>query len=304
MSKKIVRVLGVDLGNHNVKTSEKIIFKSLFEEYDYKNEILNDDVLLYGDRKYVIGKGAFDNTRVKSEKKNTVPLFLNAIYQSIGISCLNLRVVVGLPLTHHKDKQMVADIKEMYSGVFEFKYISDGEAQDVMYNIEQVLVFPECLGAFYSLDQDMEDRDVLLIDIGGGTVNIGLFSDGEYEDSDTMQEGTNDIYSSIADKAKLANPGASFEVEDILKYLKRGKIKWDGKIDKMEYVDGIVDKFADEIMNKIKGKFPLYKSYDIMLSGGGAEMLKSSLERHIDFEVVPDNVFANAIGFYNVGVDI
>lgn len=304
MGKKFTRVLGVDIGNHNIKTSEKIIFRSAFEEFDYKHEILNDDVILYKGKKYVIGKGGFDNTKVKSEKKNTVPLLLNAIYQSIASSYLNLRLVVGLPLEHHKNKALIKDIKDMYTGVFEFKYISGDNEVDVMYDVKEVLVFPEGLGAFYSLNEDMDGRDVLLIDIGGGTVNIALFSDGEYEDSITMQEGTNDIYRQITSRANYENTGAAFEVEHILKYMKRGKIKWDGKTDNMEYVDQIISKFSSDIENEIKGKFPLYKSYEIMLSGGGADLLKDGLDRYLDFEVIPNNIFANAIGFYNVGVDM
>lgn len=304
MSRRQIRTLGVDLGNHNIKTSEKKLFKSVFEEFDYKNEIRNDDYIIYEGKKYVVGKGEFDNTRVKSEKKNTLPLYLNAIYQSFGVSCLNLRVVVGLPLEHHKNKQLVADMKEMYSGVFEFKYVSEGVVNDVVYDIQEVYVFPECLGSFYSLREDMEDRDILIIDIGGGTVNIALFVDGEYEDSVTMQEGTNDLYRQIMARANYVNTGASFSVEDILKYIKRGKIKWNGKTDTMPYVEEYKDGFVDDIMNTIKGKFPLYKSYEIKLSGGGADVLKSSFDKHIDFTIVEDNIFSNATGFYNVGVDM
>ena len=301
MGKRNKRVLGVDLGNHNVKTSEKKIFRSAFEEFDYKHEILSDDVIVYEGRKYVIGKGGFDNTKVKSEKKNTIPLLLNAIYQSVGNSCLNISLVVGLPLEHHKNKTLVKEIKDMYTGVFEFKYVEGCNTYDVVYDIQEVFVFPECLGAFYSLNEDMTDRDVLLIDIGGGTVNIALFSDGEYDDSITLQDGTNDLYRQIVAKANFVNTGASFDVENILKFMKRGKIKWDGKMDSMPYVNEFTSKFAIEIVNEIKGKFPLYKSYDIMLSGGGVDLLKDSLSKIINFKVVDDNIFANAIGFYNVG---
>ena len=304
MGKKMIKTIGVDLGNHNIKTSSHIIFNSLFEEYDYKNQIRNDDYIIYRGKKYVIGKGSFDNTKVKSQKKNTVPLLLNAIYKSIGLSSLNIRLVVGLPLEHHKDKELVRDIKEMYHGIFEFKYVSGDIIQDVIYDIQEVYVFPEALGAFYSLNEDMEDRDVLLIDIGGGTVNIALFSDGEFEDSITIQEGTNDLYRQITNRANFENTGAAFEIEHILKYMKRGYIKWEGKKDNMEYTKAIIQDFADMVLNAIKGAFPLYKSYDIMLSGGGADLLKDSFSNHIEFTIVKDSIFANAIGFYNVGVGI
>lgn len=304
MNKKGKTVIGVDLGNHNTKTDRKKIFRSAFEEFDYKHEILNDDVIIYNGKKYVIGKGGFDNTKVKSEKKNTIPLLLNAIYQSIESSYLNLRIIVGLPLEHHKNKSLVKEIKDMYTGLFEFKYVSGGNVVDVIYDIKEVFVFPECLGAFYSLHEDMTGRDVLLVDIGGGTVNIALFSDGEYEDSTTIQEGTNDLYRQITARANFINTGASFDVEHILKFMQRGKIKWDGKIDNMEYVDEIIGKFSNEVVNKIKGKFPLYKSYEIMLSGGGVDLLKDDLSKDLKFDIIKDNIFANAIGFYNVGADI
>ena len=83
--------------------------------------------------------------------------------------------------------------------------------------------------------------------------------------------------------------------------MKRGQLKWNGSVDKMEYIQPILKEFASMIVNEIKGKFPVYKSYDIMLSGGGVTLLEDSLSKLLDFEVVKDSVFANAIGFYNVG---
>lgn len=297
-----MKTLGIDMGNYAVKTSTKDTFRSVYEEYEYKHEIRNDDVLLYNGKGYVIGKGAFDNTKIKSEKQNTIPLFLNAIYQSIGICREPLRIVVGLPLEHHKNKELIADIKNMYNGLFKFKYKSNNRIIDIEYFIKELYVFPEALGAFYSLNENMMDRDVLLVDIGGGTVNIALFQDGEFDDSITIQEGMNDIYRQIVVKANFTNTGASFGMEDIIKFMKRGKIRWDGNIDNMEYVPSILSKFANNIINEIKGSFPLYKSYDIILSGGGAFLLADYLSKHITFTIMDNNVFSNAIGFYNVGV--
>lgn len=297
-----MKTLGIDLGNHNVKTSTRCIFRSVYEEYDYKHELLNDNVVVYNGKNYVVGKGSFDNTKVKSEKSNTIPLFLNAIYQSVGVCVEPLRIVVGLPLEHHKNKELIADIKKLYTGWFRFKYKSNKTIREVEYYVKELYVFPEALGAFYSLNENMDGRDVLLIDIGGGTVNIALFQDGEFENSITIQEGTNDIYRQITAKANFVNTGASFNVEDIIRYMKRGKIKWNGKIDDMAYVSQISSKFAANVINEIKGSFPLYKSYDIVLSGGGVELLKPYLANDIVFSVMKDNLFSNAIGFYNVGV--
>ena len=297
-----MKTLGIDLGNHNVKTSTRYIFRSVYEEYDYKHELLSDDVVIYNGKNYVVGKGSFDNTKVKSEKRNTIPLFLNAIYQSIGACSEPLRVVVGLPLEHHKNKELIADIKKMYSGCFKFKYKSNKGVREIEYFIKELYVFPEALGAFYSLNEDMNGRDVLLVDIGGGTVNIALFQDGEFEDSITIQEGTNDVYRQITSKANFINTGASFTVEDTIRFMKRGKIKWNDRVDEMLYVQKVSSDFAANIVNEIKGSFPLYKSYDIILSGGGVELLKTYLAKDITFSVVKDNLFSNAIGFYNVGV--
>ena len=301
MSQKYRKVIAVDMGNYNIKTNAYVIFKSAYEEYDYKNEILNDDLIVIGDRKYVIGKGEFDYTKVKSQKKNTLPLFLNALYKSLkGAEYADVDVVVGLPLKQHQNKRIVEEIKEKYQGVFEFKYVANNNVRDIIYNVNSVKVFPECLGAFYSINEDMTNRDVLLLDIGGGTVNIALFVDGEYEDSTTLDFGTIDILNAISDKAKVGKEGANFSSEDIIKYMKRGKITWDNIIDHMEYVDEIINKFSDRIINQIKAKFTLYKSYEIMLSGGGADMLKDQLSKSLDLTILDNNVFTNAIGFYNV----
>lgn len=304
MSKRIT--LGIDLGNHSVKTSSDVIFKSQYEDYDYKHEVNGDKCIMYNGNKYVVGKGVFDYSKVKSERKNTIPLYLNAIYQSINGSCDNVRVVVGLPLEHHKDKNIVEDMKKLYTGRFEFRYgASDEQSEYVVINVKEVFVFPECLGAFYSLDEDMNDRDVLLIDIGGGTVNVALFTDGEYVDSTTYQEGVNDVYRQIMNKANFINTGATFDMESILTGIRRGFIKWDGKKDEMKYIKTITSAFVTSLINDIKGKFPLYKSYEIYLSGGGADLLEEAFANSFgDYVKVENNVFANAIGFYNVGTDM
>lgn len=306
MNKKMIKTIAIDMGNYNIKTNNNVIFKSAYEEYNYKNEILNDDVLIFNNKKYVIGKGEFDNTKVKSQKKNTIPLFLNALYKSLnGSEYAEINVVVGLPLKQHQNKQIVKDIKQMYGGLFEFKYSTNGIVKDIIYNVNSVRVFPECLGAFYSINEEMNGRDILLIDIGGGTTNIALFIDGEYDDSITLDFGTIDIIRKITDKVMVDKEGSIFSSDDIIKYMKRGKIVWEGKVDNMEYVDPIINDFAYEILNNIKGKFPLYKSYEVLLSGGGVDLLKHQLNKNIQLKVIPNNVFANSIGFYNVvmGVD-
>ena len=72
----------------------------------------------------------------------------------------------------------------------------------------------------------------------------------------------------------------------------------------MDFLAEIKYWFAKTIINEIKGSFPIYKSYDIKLSGGGAEQLGSYLSKYFDFDIIKDSVFANAIGFYNVGCDM
>ena len=296
--------IGVDLGNYAVKTSEYITFRSVSEKFEYKHQMKGENSILFKGIRYVVGEGEVDNSSIKTHRKDTIPLLLNALYKSIKRPQANIRLITGLPLEHHKDTSLISETKSLYTGTFDFKYITKDEATDISYNIKEVYVFPECMASFYSINQDMLNRDVLVIDIGGGTVNIALFVDGEYEDSITIPFGMNTMYSKIVTKANHLNTGATFTVEDILKFINRGYLKWDSRIDNMEYAESILSEFAYEIVNQLKGKFPIYKSYEIMLSGGGSNVMENYLSPLIDFSMINETIFANALGFYNVGVGI
>ena len=90
-------ILGIDLGNYSVKTSERISFCSKVTEqeqfYDTNKMNINGEVLYVGD-------GKFDTGWNKAEKDNTLTLLYTAISRSTD-DRIN-KVVLGLPIKQYK----------------------------------------------------------------------------------------------------------------------------------------------------------------------------------------------------------
>ncbi|OON99124.1 MAG: hypothetical protein ATN35_02115 [Epulopiscium sp. Nele67-Bin004] len=303
----VIPIIGLDLGNHNIKSSSGFICRSVCKEFNYSDEVNERGFIVYEGKKYVIGSGDFDHTKEKSRKLNTMPLFLYALYKSLKVVSTNVNVVIGLPLVQHQNKLLVKEMREKYKKSFGFQittvYHDRTETIDVYYNVSNVIVFPECVGAYYSLPTKIMSQDLLLVDIGGGTINLALFLDEELQDFDTIPQGTNNVYSRIADAANEHNLGATFSVEDIVRYMQFGQIIWEGVVDPMDYVDAIIDAFALTIVNQIKRRHANYKAYKILLSGGGAQIMNEALNRYITATVIDNNLFANAIGFHLIGCE-
>ena len=93
-------IIGVDLGNYAVKTSEGVHFLSKFIESNgfYGNEII------YDGKAIVVGEGEFQTDYKKSMKENTLPL----LYSALALSSKDeqcFQVVLGLPIQQYKNNK-------------------------------------------------------------------------------------------------------------------------------------------------------------------------------------------------------
>lgn len=101
-------IIGVDLGNYAVKTSEKVSFLSKITQ---EESFLNEDEININGTDYFIGRGEFSTDWVKSKKNNTLPMLFTAIYKSSN-ETVN-QIVVGLPIQQYKnDKDKIKRLIE------------------------------------------------------------------------------------------------------------------------------------------------------------------------------------------------
>ncbi|MGL5330625.1 MAG: hypothetical protein ACRDD7_15245 [Peptostreptococcaceae bacterium] len=241
--------------------------------------------------RYQMEVGKFKTEIIKS-KRQTLPLFLYAISQSTNKE--DVKLVMGLPKYQLDNDEYVNEIKSQYMREFKFKL--DGDWRNL--RVHDVILFPEGMGAYYTITNDLRDKYVILIDIGGSTFNILLFKNGEFIKAETLPFGSLNLLNDIRGKV-LSLHGGRHSFDDIGDYLKRGKV--DKTDDKMEYRVGMSQKYVDELLTLLDLEFPKDQA-DYFLSGGGVEVFSECLIKNLgDVGLICDYLHANAIGFKRIG---
>lgn len=282
-------ILGVDLGNWNVKTSEGDIFPS---RYTVTENILGatGDILEYEGIKYYLKEGKLENNYDKANKETNIILFL----YSLAIQRDRyFKVVVGLPVLAYKNSKDTFRDKLLENKIYNLNL--NGKEKTIV--IEDIIVFPEGAGAYFNIKN--RAKNAVVIDIGGGTTNIVSFKNGKLDKCTTIAKGMIELYNRIRDYLN-SKYILKLELEDIESILKEG-LKVDGEEVNWSFIKLIIDNFISDMMNELRN-FEIRTS-TTYLSGGGSKLLKAALKNKIPgLLLVEDYLFANAKGFRNVGV--
>lgn len=271
-------ILAVDLGNYNIKTSEGIIF---FSAYSTEEAIMKDyeTILEYQGESYIIGKGHFDNEFDKT-KKEYLPNLLTAI--GLSTNDVTVDLILGCPIIQSKQKKLFKDQLEGKT----FKFTINGNKKEAY--IRRLATVPEGVSSFYVLDPHLRRFDVLIVDIGGRTINVVSFVNQKIEKSITIPFGMIDFYKMVQEKEN--SNGNSFNVEDIERLIKSGFIK---------SIENEKKAFLKKILNSIKLTFNI-ATYRVYFTGGGSITLLSVLENQFDMLVNP--IFSNCKGNQNIAL--
>lgn len=272
----MTKILAVDLGNFNVKTSEEVIFQSRFREVS--EEFVNGECLLLNNKLYEMEIGNFDNTFNKAQK-NYLPNLLYAIYKSVSEEISNINLVLGVPASNSK---LGTNFKNELEGKT-FNYMFGNNERIV--NIEKVATVAEGLSSFYTLSKEERKKDVIIIDIGGRTVNVCSFSQSKNIEKFTVPVGTIDIYSEVASNYNANGNNAT--VEEAIRLLRNG------------YLNATTEKnnFIVKMLNSIKLRINDIETYNIWLTGGGSLEIETELKEYIkNYKYLDDPLFSNAKG--------
>lgn len=297
-------ILGTDLGNVMIKTSTRVAYPNL-------NTI---DERLYADTdgirvefegvKRVMGIGGeYKTDYQKSQKQDTL---LN-LFTSIALSTKDIcnKVVMGLPVQQYKNDKSKLE-----------KYILENNVKELWLNdqfrqimITDLKVFPESLAAYYSLNQEIKTaigrRDIVIIDIGGRTTDICLYSivEGKRKllNYITLPAGTLNIYSDFiqAINDEFGLDKLKEESEQII----REGLWVDGEKVKLNFTKPIFEKYTERILSELRLNYPIRTAATI-LCGGGGNLLKGIFMNQIKGLVVIEDVFCNATGFKRVGENL
>lgn len=288
-------ILGVDLGNFSVKTSEKFSFISKIKEgvsFAERNNFILDGI------NYSVGEGEFSTDWNKSKKQNLIPMLFYSIAK-----CSNEdinQVVIGLPIQQYKkEKNSLKSIIESNRGK---EILIGGERRNIL--ISDIEIAPEGAAAYYNLSLETKNkigsRQLLIIDIGGRTTDVCIFSNKSIVDVKTIPVGMLNIYQEIVDYINTEYV-ESFKLEDGEQILKEGLLI-NGLFKDNSFIRPILIKNFNSIWKEIQLKFNTSLGY-ILLTGGGSSVLKQAFKNRVGNNLlISDNpLFDNALGFKKVG---
>lgn len=283
-------IIGLDLGTYNTKTHTEFLCRSIYSDKT-KYNVQNKGILELDGVRYQMGVGKIDTEIIKSKRKN-LPLFLNAISNSTDLE--DVKIVMGLPHYQLESDEYVDEIKSQFMKRFEFKL--NGDLRRI--NVLDITIFPEGMGAYYTITNDLSNKYVILIDIGGSTFNILLFKNGEFIKAETLPFGSLNLLNDVRSRV-LTLHGGRHNIDDISNYLQQGYV---GKTDdKMKYRTELAQGYVNELLTLLDLEFPKDHA-DYYLSGGGVEVFSECLIQNLgDTGLIRDYLYANAIGFKKIG---
>lgn len=286
-------ILGIDLGNYSVKTSERISFFSKVTEqeqfYDTNKMNINGEVLYVGD-------GKFDTGWNKAEKDNTLTLLYTAISRSTD-DRIN-KVVLGLPIKQYKKNK--DKLKE---------YIKENRCarvneRDIV--IQDVEVVPESAAIYYNLPyehyEEFTKNQLTIVCIGGRTTEICQYKNGKIIGFDSYKLGMLNVYQDIV--SYINNKYTKdFELEEGEDVLENGLLL-DGEYIDMSFIKPILKRHFIDVYKDIQLKFNIDKGY-IYLTGGGSKIFEKAF-RNRSSNVVKSNdpIYDNVMGYKRVGANL
>jgi hypothetical protein len=287
------KVKGIDTGFLYLKDNEGNIFKSSFSKDGITTGCTAFITINGTDYSVGVGNRIIDYDKSDSEM-NMVTLITDLCMDGENEYFLG----VGLPIDQfpkQKDK-----FKKQIMGYNDCKVIYQGTEMKI--HISDVLVVPQGIGAFLSMD-DKFDGDIILLDFGGMTIDVAYieFVNGvpNVQSHDTYVSGIQKIYPKVINiinnecKTNHSAPMA----EKFLKELDKG-IYYNGEYKTADCLLPTFRTFLNEVLLDFDVKYPT-KNTRIYTCGGSSIVFKTLLkERYPHSKPIPNSQFANAIGYY------
>lgn len=290
-------LIGLDLGNFGVNTSENDFFYSRISDisdFSEENKINYEGTDLY------IGNGEFSTDWNKSKKENTLPLLFSALARSGKENFF--QVVLGLPIQQFKEN------KDSFKN-----YIEENRGKTIIYKgskreiiISDVLIAPEGAAAYYNLATEQKqligNKPLIIVDIGGRTTDVCLFENKKIKLVRTIPVGMLNIYEDIVTYINTKYT-ENYKLEDGEVILKEG-LFLKGKQQDIEFIKPILQRHFNSIYKDLQLNFNTSKGY-VLLTGGGSITFKQAFKNRLENLIISrDPVFDNAKGFKRLGESI
>ncbi|ELC8463774.1 ParM/StbA family protein [Clostridium perfringens] len=298
-----MKIIGLDIGNAEVNTSEGVHFPSRVKIG--VNNMNKDDIKVnFEGLDFTIGQGSNNIGLNKYKNINFKISVLVGIAKSFKENDIECNVVIGCPIeTFNKNKEIVKDIKGIIeSWGKQTIVIEQGESKEIkVIDIKNVAIFCES-GIVFKNRERFSKEKTLVVDIGGGTRDDSLW-DGldlvECKSNDKM--GMINLYETIIKEVNRRNK-SNLNFDDAKAMIGKKEYKINQEIVDISYIDIIIENFVTGFMSEINQIFPFSNVDSIQFVGGGAILLKEYITRLIPKAEVPSNAeFLNAETYREVG---
>lgn len=293
-------IIGIDLGNAEVKSSEGVKFESKIKIGITKMN-KNDIQVTYKNRTYTLGvdDGALNIGKNKHKKINYKLCLLTSVANSIKEIKIDCKVVVGVPVELFNNKDLVESIKNEIL-TYKDEVLQINEVEKII-SISDAEVFCES-GIVFSDKKRFKEQKTLVIDLGGSTVDISLWNGLRLVNAKTYKEGMITLYENI-----IKSINEEFKVE-LKPYEARNMIgKTEHPINQqkqnIKFINDDLDNYMTGLLSYINQYFTELESCDtIQLIGGGAVILEKWFKDEYEkAELFKEAEFANALTFKEVG---
>ena len=285
--------IGVDNGNYNTKSSERMLYTSGFAVSD-REFITSDMQLFYEEAYYAIGGKRMNFQQEKIKEDDTFILTLPAIANAMkaaGTMYADILLGVGLPI----------DIYGAQKDMFRQYFLRDElffrfEEADYHCRIEECKVFAQGHAALCKYYQQLKEyNNITLVDIGGYTVDVLTLYGFKVDRGNcaSLRMGTITLFNDVRGELQQENIILS---DALITDAMQGRIQHAEKEKIRVIVERQMQRYLKELLNALRER-GLDLKLPVVFAGGGAELLGHRLHSQEVNTIVILDRFANAEGY-------
>lgn len=289
--------VSLDLGNlTTISMSNENIFtmESRIKEFETGIDDFNiNEKFEYENKKFISCEGKFENDLLKYNKENYLPLLYFSIAKSTESNNVNL--ITAIPASQYKKKD---EMKKFIQINNKKTVVINGKKRVITINDVEILPESYATKSIKSLMNKInKNTDTLVIDVGGGTTDISLFNNQmNLQNANSINMGLINIYQNTREYLNI-----TFDLNMSLEEAKR---IFDGEQQLLNgdfsYKSELVKRFIRTLVNEIRGIYPNLKNCNIILIGGGANILYPTFSKLYPQTIVNEDVKLQCQGLYNI----
>lgn len=299
---KKIDLISIDLGNLTtigVSSNKEILIESRIKKYEGGIDLLStNEIFEYENEKYIINDGKYENDILKFKKDN----YLMLLYYTIA-KCTdnnNVNLVTCIPASRYKSRK--EEMEEFIKENNKKTVVVDNKKRTI--NICDVKIIPEGYSTKANrevINQIQKNCGTIVFDIGGLTTDLIEFDNNiNIQDANSINLGLLNLYNSCREYINITY--------DLSLSLEQCKDIFEGKQNLMcgnfEYRRELIKKFIVNLINEVKANYPNLKNSNIILIGGGAEILSNVMKQLYPQTIIITDIRTQARDLYKVGEKI